>query len=99
MPLSKSLDSSYEAIPGPHDLSLLFSIFALATLFDFDKPSYAMEAKEYHILSHVSLHFTSPCAETSVHTVIALVCFFPEREVNMQMLKLFISYISCNIWK
>lgn len=62
----------YEGIPGPHDLSLLFSIFALATLFDFEKPSYAVEAQEYHILSHVAMHFTSPCMETSVNTLIAL---------------------------
>ncbi|KAG2066960.1 hypothetical protein BDR04DRAFT_1105799 [Suillus decipiens] len=62
----------YEGIPGPHDLSLLFSIFALATLFDFEKPPYAVEAQEYHILSHVAMHFTSPCTETSVHTLIAL---------------------------
>ncbi|KAG2141099.1 fungal-specific transcription factor domain-containing protein [Suillus clintonianus] len=62
----------YEAIPGPHDLSLLFSIFALAALFDFDKPSYAVEAQEYHILSHVAIHFHSPTMETSVHTLIAL---------------------------
>ncbi|KAG2336887.1 hypothetical protein BDR05DRAFT_896174 [Suillus weaverae] len=62
----------YEGIPGSHDLSLLFSIFALATLFDFEKPSYAVEAQEYHILSHVAMHFTSPCTETSVHTLIAL---------------------------
>src|SRR6267154_3469710 len=59
-------------------LSLLFSIFALATLFDFDKPSYyVVEAQGYHILSHVSMNFTSTCTETSVHTVIALVRFFP----------------------
>lgn len=62
----------YEGIPGSHDLSLLFSIFALATLLDFEKPSYAVEAQEYHILSQVALHFTSPCTETSVHTLIAL---------------------------
>ncbi|OJA19276.1 hypothetical protein AZE42_04492 [Rhizopogon vesiculosus] len=65
--------SCFEEIPGPHDLSLLFSIFALASLFDFDKPAYAVEAQEYHILSHVSTHFTSPCSETSLNTVIALV--------------------------
>jgi len=92
-------NSCYEAIPGPHDLSLLFSVFALATLFDFTKPSYAVEAKEYHILSQVSMHFTSPCLETSVHTVTALVCLFSQREPKVQMLKLYIRYISCSIWK
>ncbi|KAF9225168.1 hypothetical protein BS17DRAFT_879292 [Gyrodon lividus] len=63
---------SYEFIPGPHDLSLLFSVFALAALFDFDRPAYSVEAYEYHILSHVALNFSPACMDTTLHTVHAV---------------------------
>ncbi|KAH7926867.1 hypothetical protein BV22DRAFT_1062124 [Leucogyrophana mollusca] len=63
---------SYETMSSPHYLCLIFSVFALAALFDFDRPPYSVEAQEFHILSHVAIHFTSPCNETTVHTVHAL---------------------------
>ena len=69
--------SSYESIPGPHALSLLFSIFALASLFDLGRPAYSIEAHEYYILSRVSLEFSSPCATATLQTVFALVRQFP----------------------
>ncbi|KAG6380611.1 hypothetical protein JVT61DRAFT_4977 [Boletus reticuloceps] len=63
---------SYESIPGPHALSLLFSIFALASLFDLSRPAYSIEAYEYYILSRVALEFSSPCTTTTLQTVLAL---------------------------
>ncbi|KIJ13816.1 hypothetical protein PAXINDRAFT_170130 [Paxillus involutus ATCC 200175] len=63
---------SYESIPGPHDLSLLFSVFSLAALFDFDRPAYSVEAYEYYILSHVALNFSCACTDTTLHTVHAV---------------------------
>ncbi|KIK94386.1 hypothetical protein PAXRUDRAFT_783296 [Paxillus rubicundulus Ve08.2h10] len=63
---------SYESIPGPHDLSLLFGVFSLASLFDFDRPAYSVEAYEYYILSHVALNFSSACTDTTLHTVHAV---------------------------
>ncbi|KAH0837784.1 hypothetical protein J3R83DRAFT_5964 [Lanmaoa asiatica] len=63
---------SYESIPGPHALSLLFSILALASLFDLSRPAYSIEAYEYHILSRVSWQFSSPCTISTLQTVLAL---------------------------
>ncbi|KAG2744919.1 hypothetical protein P692DRAFT_20858521, partial [Suillus brevipes Sb2] len=80
----------YQGIPGCHNLSLLFSIFSLATLLDFEKPSYAVEVQEYHILSQVALHSTSPCTETSVHTLIALYLELSDLEMDSSQSYLFI---------
>lgn len=71
--------SSYELIPDPHALSLLFSIFALASLFDLSRPAFGIEAYEYYILSRVALEFSSPCATSTLYTVFAMVCSFQAR--------------------
>ncbi|KAG9308956.1 hypothetical protein JVU11DRAFT_11258 [Chiua virens] len=63
---------SYESIPGPHALSLVFSIFALASLFDLSRPAYSIEAYEYYILSRVSLEFSSPCATATLQTALTM---------------------------
>ncbi|KIJ66602.1 hypothetical protein HYDPIDRAFT_26938 [Hydnomerulius pinastri MD-312] len=73
---------SYESIPGPHDLCLAFSVFALAALFDFDRPAYSVEAYEYHILSHVALNFRPPCLETTLHTVHAVLHIVQYRDLS-----------------
>lgn len=75
--------SSYEVIPGPHALSLLFSILALASLFDLGRPPYSIEAHEYYILSRVALEFSSPCATATLQTVSALVRPFSKRDGSM----------------
>jgi hypothetical protein len=89
-----SLHRSYESIPGPHDLSLLFSVFSLAALFDFDRPAYSVEAYEYYILSHVALNFSCACTDTTLHTVHAVVC--GTRTLGNCDAHARYSYISCN---
>ncbi|EIW87438.1 hypothetical protein CONPUDRAFT_45173, partial [Coniophora puteana RWD-64-598 SS2] len=63
---------SFDSMASSHYLALLFSVFALASLFDERKSPYSAEAQEYAVLSHVALNFKSPCFETSVYTVHAL---------------------------
>lgn len=74
--------SSYESISGPHTLSLLFSVFALASLFDLSRPAFAIEAYEYYILSRVALQFSSFCISTTLQTIFTLVRQFPKRKAQ-----------------
>ncbi|GBE77611.1 hypothetical protein SCP_0104910 [Sparassis crispa] len=56
-----------------HATSLLFAIFALATLFDLDAPPYAIEAHEYYLLARLCLRFAPPIRDTTLTAVQSLV--------------------------
>ena len=56
-----------------HKLSLLFIIFAIATLFNPSQPAYPNEAREYYHLSRTALNFGQPVRETTLTAVQTLV--------------------------
>lgn len=48
-------DSPYEDYSGPHDLALLFLVFAIGALMDLGQEPYNAEAEHYHILAKAAL--------------------------------------------
>ncbi|KAI0640171.1 fungal-specific transcription factor domain-containing protein [Trametes polyzona] len=52
-----------------HSMSLLWMIYALATLFDPNTPPYAVEAYEYYLLARVSLRFAPPAHDTTLTAI------------------------------
>ncbi|TFK42264.1 fungal-specific transcription factor domain-containing protein [Crucibulum laeve] len=56
-----------------HSLALLFTIFALATLFDSTKPSCSIDAHEYYYLAKASLNFSPPFTDTTLACIQAMV--------------------------
>ncbi|KAJ3503179.1 hypothetical protein NLJ89_g8550 [Agrocybe chaxingu] len=59
-----------------HALSLLFIVFALATLFDPSSPPYAPEGHEYFYLSRAAFNLSQPYRETTLTTIQTLVSHF-----------------------
>ncbi|KAF8956467.1 hypothetical protein BDZ97DRAFT_1925478 [Flammula alnicola] len=59
----------YGAFEHHHSLSLLFAVFAMATLFNPNKQPYSTEAHEYYHLSRTSLHFSPPVHETTLTAI------------------------------
>ncbi|KDR86029.1 hypothetical protein GALMADRAFT_235239 [Galerina marginata CBS 339.88] len=56
-----------------HALSLLFAVFAIATLFNPSKPPYSAEAHEYYYLSRTALGFAPPFHDTTLMSIQALI--------------------------
>ncbi|EIW63909.1 uncharacterized protein TRAVEDRAFT_157688 [Trametes versicolor FP-101664 SS1] len=52
-----------------HLMSLLWIIYALATLYDPNTPPYAVEAQEYYLLSRVALRFAPPAHDTTLTAI------------------------------
>ncbi|KIM38235.1 hypothetical protein M413DRAFT_248465 [Hebeloma cylindrosporum] len=64
---------NFGAFEHHHSLSLLFIIFAIATLFNPNQQPYPNEAREYYKLSRTALNFTQPVQETTVAAVQTLI--------------------------
>ncbi|KAJ7511992.1 fungal-specific transcription factor domain-containing protein [Mycena galericulata] len=62
---------SYEL--SPHALSLIFFVFALATLADLSLPAYSAEADVYFDLGRTALSLQSIFGSTDLHTIQALI--------------------------
>ncbi|KAI0828999.1 fungal-specific transcription factor domain-containing protein [Trametes gibbosa] len=56
-----------------HSMSLLWIIYALATLFDQSTPPYAVQAHEYYLLSRVALRFAPPAHDTTLTAIQAMI--------------------------
>ena len=56
-----------------HALSLLFIVFAIATLFDSNTQPYSSQAQVYYHLSRTSLSFAPPYHETTLASIQTLV--------------------------
>jgi hypothetical protein len=76
----KSFDHSYKHVSRPfnssehfHALSLLYIIFAIATLFDSNTQPYSSQAQVYYHLSRTSLSFAPPYLETTLASIQTLV--------------------------
>ncbi|KAI0370469.1 hypothetical protein BV20DRAFT_1052490 [Pilatotrama ljubarskyi] len=52
-----------------HSTSLMWIIYALATLLDTSKPPYAVEAQEYYLLARVALRFAPPAHDTTLTAI------------------------------
>ena len=48
-------------------------VFALATLLDMNVPAYAVEAREYFLISRLALRFAPPVADTTIWAIQTLV--------------------------
>ncbi|KAF8128704.1 hypothetical protein EV363DRAFT_1170417 [Boletus edulis] len=57
---------------GPHDIALLFIVFALGALVDPSLPPHNVEGQHYHILSRAAICLQSVFAQRSVVTIKAL---------------------------
>ncbi|KAJ4470836.1 fungal-specific transcription factor domain-containing protein [Lentinula aciculospora] len=60
---------SFDALGCYHSLSLIFIVFALASLFDPDLPSCSIQAQEYFYLSKAALNFNPPFSHTTLKSV------------------------------
>ncbi|KAF8167169.1 fungal-specific transcription factor domain-containing protein [Crassisporium funariophilum] len=72
------LSSVYEAkspkSPGHyHPLSLLFIVFAIATLFDTNRKPYSDETQEYYHLSKASLNLSPPIYQPTLEAIQTLI--------------------------
>ncbi|KAI0673870.1 fungal-specific transcription factor domain-containing protein [Trametes maxima] len=56
-----------------HSMSLLWMIYALATLFDPNSPPYAVEAQEYYLLARASLRFAPPAHDTTLTAIQSMI--------------------------
>lgn len=56
-----------------HAISVLYMVFALATLFDKDHPPYSYQAQEYFLLSRLALRCSSPLVDTTLWSIQSLV--------------------------
>ena len=68
------LHRSFETFQCHHGLALLFIVFAIAVLFDPERPAYCIAAQEYYYLSRTSLGFAPPVRETTLTSIQVLVC-------------------------
>ncbi|KAI0756452.1 hypothetical protein C8Q80DRAFT_1223696 [Daedaleopsis nitida] len=59
----------YCHVTRKHALSLLFMIFALATLFNLNMPPYAAEAQEYYLLARIALRWAPPTYDTTLAAI------------------------------
>lgn len=57
-----------------HAASLLYTVFALATLFDTTKNPGAVEAEEYYLLASAAMGLAPPAMYTTLWGIHALVC-------------------------
>lgn len=69
--------SSFDTIRCYHSLSLIFIIFAIASLFDPSLPSCSVQAQEYFYLSKAALSFNSPFSHTTFKSIWCMVCMCP----------------------
>ncbi|KAF7298747.1 Zn(2)-C6 fungal-type domain-containing protein [Mycena indigotica] len=75
--LDDVLDAVYRAgsfamMRTHHSLSLLFSVFSIATLFDSDQEAYSVQAQEFHYLARAALALSSPVRHTTLAAVQSL---------------------------
>ena len=61
-------------LASTHAISLLFSVFSLATLFDLDQSPHSVEAQEYHLLSRLCLRFAPPLNDITLAAIQSIVC-------------------------
>lgn len=61
-----------ETVVCPHKLSLLLSIFAIASLFDLSQPPHSQKALMYYQLAKVAITFKDPVGETTLAAVQSL---------------------------
>ena len=75
--------SRWESDPAKcsHGLSLLFIVFALATLFDPNCPPCSTEAEQYYLLSRAALRIASPLYHTTLWSIHSLVSCTPFQSV------------------
>lgn len=71
MPTVYSSDACHLA--STHALALLFTVFALAMLFDLDQSPYAVEAQEYYLLSRLCLRFAPPINDITLMAIQSMV--------------------------
>jgi hypothetical protein len=69
----RAVSRNFGAFEHHHTLSLLFVVFAIATLFNPNQQPYSNEAREYYHLSRTALNFAQPVQETTVAAVQTLV--------------------------
>ncbi|TBU42247.1 hypothetical protein BD309DRAFT_866742 [Dichomitus squalens] len=62
----------YCHVTKKHALSLLFMIFALATLYDLTMPPYSAEAMEYYLLARIALRWAPPTYDTTLAAIQSL---------------------------
>ncbi|TFK85569.1 hypothetical protein K466DRAFT_587983 [Polyporus arcularius HHB13444] len=62
----------YCHVTRKHALSLLFMIFALATLYDPNMPPYSAEAQEYYLLARIALRWAPPAYDTTLAAIQSL---------------------------
>ncbi|GAW04046.1 hypothetical protein LENED_005812 [Lentinula edodes] len=60
---------SFDTVRCYHSLSLIFIIFAIASLFDPSLPSCSVQAQEYFYLSKAALSFNSPFSHTTFKSI------------------------------
>ena len=68
-----SSSGEYCHVTRKHALSLLFMIFALATLYDPKMPPYSAEAQEYYLLARIALRWAPPAYDTTLAAIQSLV--------------------------
>ncbi|KAH9897656.1 hypothetical protein C8Q73DRAFT_787911 [Cubamyces lactineus] len=66
-------DAGYCYVTKKHGVSLLFMIFALATLFDLDMPPYAAEAHEYYLIARLALRWAPPAYDTTLASIQSMI--------------------------
>ncbi|KAH9837369.1 fungal-specific transcription factor domain-containing protein [Rhodofomes roseus] len=59
-------------IASTHAFSVLYMVFALATLFDPNVAPYSVEAHEYYVLSRICLRCAPPIHDTTLHAIQSL---------------------------
>ncbi|KAF9259356.1 hypothetical protein L218DRAFT_908477 [Marasmius fiardii PR-910] len=57
---------NFSSIECYHSVALLFSVFALASLFDTTRPPYSVEAQEYFYLSRATVALDPPTKRTTL---------------------------------
>ena len=63
----------YCHVTRKHAISLLFMIFALATLFDQSMPPYSAEEQEYYLLARIALRWAPPAYDTTLAAIQSMV--------------------------
>ncbi|KAF7347219.1 Zn(2)-C6 fungal-type domain-containing protein [Mycena venus] len=73
---------TFESLRNHHALSLLFVVFAIATILDPSKHPYSIEAQEFYYLSRAALSLASPVRETTRAAIQALIHMAQYRDLS-----------------
>ncbi|KAI8981354.1 fungal-specific transcription factor domain-containing protein [Trametes punicea] len=71
--LYNPVGGDYCHVTKKHGVSLVFMIFALATLFDPNMPPYAAEAHEYYLIARIALRWAPPAYDTTLASIQSLI--------------------------